>query len=224
MQFIFNEQSGSDILVIESDSFVHIFKARRTKTGEKLLFRNLKDSSIYMYEVFELNKKSASCKLIHVKEDEKKEQKEFSLAWCVIDPKVIEKTLPFLNEIGVKKIFFVYSDFSQKHFKINFEKLKKVLIYSCEQCGRADLMEFEIFNSIKEFMKKYNDFGVIDFSQNKINSFEYKDIKTWMVGCEGGFSKNEKELLKNQKVAGFDTENILKSESASIAIASKILL
>ena len=224
MQFVYNEKSGNDILTIENDSFVHIFKARRTKVGEDIFFRNLEDNNIYRYQVLEINKKNAVCKLFDTKKDREKKLKEFNLAWCVVDTKIVEKTLPILNEIGVKRIFFVYSDFSQKNFKIDFEKLKKILIYSCEQCGRADFMEFKLFNSIKEFMEKYSDFGVVDFSSNRIDKLICKLPQTWMIGCEGGFSKSEKELLKNQKIVGFDTDNILKSESAAITIASKILL
>lgn len=224
MQFVYHEQSGQSTLTIENESFIHLFKSRRTKVAHELFFRNLKDDNLYTYKVTEINKKDAICELLYIKKDEKTKLKEFNLAWCIIEPKIIEKTLPTLNEIGVKKIIFIYSDFSQKNFKINFEKLKKILIYSCEQCGRADFMDIEVCDSIEEFMKKYRDFGVIDFSINKIDEFAYKQLKTWMIGCEGGFSKNEKEMLKNQKVLGFDTTNILKSESAAIAIASKILL
>ncbi|MFV0481481.1 MAG: 16S rRNA (uracil(1498)-N(3))-methyltransferase [Campylobacteraceae bacterium] len=224
MQFTYHEDAKNSTLKIEGQSFVHLFKSRRANTEELLNFRNLKDNNLYRYKILEINKKDAFCELIETLQDEKKTQKPFTLAWSVIDPKTIEKTLPFLNEIGVEKIIFVYTRFSQHNFKIDIEKLKRVLINSCEQCGRADLMEFEVIKSLNEFMKKYDDFGVIDFSSNRMEEFTCKLPNTWLVGCEGGFSKEEKELLSQKITIGFETSNILRSESAAVAISSKIIL
>ncbi|WP_434657462.1 16S rRNA (uracil(1498)-N(3))-methyltransferase [Sulfurimonas sp. NW9] len=50
------------------------------------------------------------------------------------------------------------------------------------------------------------------------------DFTTVLIGCEGGFSAKEKEFLKNQEVFRLDTPMILRSESAVLAVASKILL
>lgn len=224
MQYIYNELSADEILNIQDDSFTHIFKARRTRVGERLSFRNLKDSNLYIYEVVSISKKSAQCVLVEIKEHSNKEQKEFFLAWCVVDPKTIEKTLPTLNEMGVSKIYFIYSDFSQKNFKIDFQKLSKILIYSSQQCGRDNLMELEIFSSLDHFIKSVQEFGVVDFSPNRLENIKSNVPKTWLVGPEGGFSQNEKKILQNYITIGFNTNNILKSESAVVAITSKIIL
>ena len=45
------------------------------------------------------------------------------------------------------------------------------------------------------------------------------DIKTILIGCEGGFSKDEKEFLESSDVFRLDTSMILRSESAVIAVA-----
>ncbi|XPV54809.1 MAG: hypothetical protein ACNI3H_07545 [Halarcobacter ebronensis] len=55
------------------------------------------------------------------------------MAWCIVDPKTIEKELPYLNELGVRKITFISCDYSQKNFKLNFEKLEKILVNSSSQ-------------------------------------------------------------------------------------------
>lgn len=148
-----------------------------------------------------------------------KPQKFFHIAWCIIDPKNIEKTLPSLNEIGVRKISFVYCDFSQKNFKLKLDRIKKILINSCQQCGRSDLMEIEIINSSKEFFEKYKNFSVLNFNGKEIHSSNI--THPVLIGPEGGFSKEEeKKFDEIYKLKGF----ILRSESSACAISAKILL
>jgi 16S rRNA (uracil1498-N3)-methyltransferase len=73
-----------------------------------------------------------------------------------------------------------------------------------------------------DFLAKYPNSYLLDFSNNNFSS-DMK-IDSIVIGCEGGFSKDERALFKNDKILGFDTSLILKSETAAIAIASKILL
>jgi 16S rRNA (uracil1498-N3)-methyltransferase len=224
MRFIYNENSGADTLKLDREQHNHIFKVRREDAKKPLFFRNLRDENLYMYKVFQIDKKGALCELIDVKKTPVKKPKEFQIAWSVIDPKIVEKTLPFLNEANLKKLIFVYTKFSQRNFKIDFERLQRITVNSCEQCGRSNLMEFEIFSSLEEFLKKYNDIAVVDFSSNKFDDFCGTLPKVWLVGCEGGFDENERKRLEKFVKIGFDSENILRSSSAVAAIASKLLL
>ncbi len=45
-----------------------------------------------------------------------------------------------------------------------------------------------------------------------------------LLGCEGGFSNKERESFDKKRVVGFDSELILKSETAAISAVSKILI
>jgi len=49
-------------------------------------------------------------------------------------------------------------------------------------------------------------------------------IETLLVGAEGGFSEEERDLIAREKIVGLDTLLILKSESAVCAVASKLLV
>jgi 16S rRNA (uracil1498-N3)-methyltransferase len=224
MRFIYHEKSGSDTLKLEKEQYNHIFKVRREDARKPLFFCNLKDGNIYSYEVLQIDKKRALCKLTSTKKIFAAKSKEFQIAWSVVDSKIIEKTLPFLNEAGLKKLLFVYTKFSQRNFKIDFERLKRIIINSCEQCGRVSLMEFEIFNSLEEFLKVHDNMAVVDFSSFKFGDISLPLPKTWLVGCEGGFDENERKQLDKFVKVGFECENILRSSSAITAIASKLLL
>ena len=137
--------------------------------------------------------------------------------------KTVEKYIASLNEMGVDKITFIYADYSQKNFKINIEKLEKILINSSTQCGRSNIIKLEVCKSLEQFIKENDDVYFLDFSTVCID--EKKDeIKTLVIGCEGGFSKREKELFDKNKIVGFNTNLILRSESAAIAVSGKVII
>ncbi|MDR2789412.1 MAG: 16S rRNA (uracil(1498)-N(3))-methyltransferase [Campylobacteraceae bacterium] len=223
MQFLYHDKAGEERIVIEGESFAHLFKSRRSDTKKPLKVRNLRDDFLYLYEVASINRREAECIFSAKSLSQKKHAKPFRLAWSAVEPKTVEKTLPFLNEAGVKKIIFVYTQFSQRSFAIDFARLKRIAINSCEQCGRYDMMEFEEIKSLEEFMRKYENFAVVDFSENRLCDIK-NSPDTWLVGCEGGFSEHERKILKNRPTIGFKSDNILKSESAVMAICAKILL
>lgn len=50
------------------------------------------------------------------------------------------------------------------------------------------------------------------------------NIETIILGCEGGFSNFERDKFNREKVIGFKSNLILKSETAAISAVSKILI
>ncbi|MDR0408126.1 MAG: 16S rRNA (uracil(1498)-N(3))-methyltransferase [Campylobacteraceae bacterium] len=224
MRFIYHEKSGADVIKLGEKQYSHMFKARREDAKKLLFFRNLQDENLYTYKVLQIDKREALCGLIKAEKTSVEKPKDFQIAWSVTDPKTVEKTLPFLNELNLKKLIFVYMKFSQRNFKLDLERLKRIIINSCEQCGRVDLMEFEIFDSLEEFLTKYHNIAIVDFSSNKFNSLCGVLPKIWLVGCEGGFDDSERKRLDEFIKVGFESENILRSSSAVMAIASKLLL
>ena len=223
MQFTYDENASRDILEINNENFKYLIKARRHKVGDKIYFRNLEDEYIYLYKLDTISRKSATLTLIEKKIKVVQNQKKLHIGWCIIDPKVVEKNIASLNEIGVEKITFIYCKYSQSNFKINIDKLKRVLYNSSSQCGRSSIIKLDFCQSLDEFLKKHKDTYLIDFSSENIN--EYKDdINTVLIGCEGGFSKEERETFQTNKVVGFDSKLILRSETAAISVASKILI
>ncbi|MCT7509660.1 16S rRNA (uracil(1498)-N(3))-methyltransferase [Aliarcobacter cryaerophilus] len=223
MQFIYDKNAKNELLKIEDENYNYIVKARRHKLDDILDFRNLEDDFLYSYKISQIDKKSLFLNLLKKEEKIIENSKKIHLAWCVIDPKTIYENIASLNELGVDKITFVYSDFSQKNFKINFEKLEKILINSSSQCGRSSIIKLDIYKNIDTFIKDNPDTYFLDFSQTSIDS-KVLDIKTLMIGTEGGFSKRERELFNKNFIVGFSSNLILKSQTAIISATSKIIL
>jgi len=222
MQFLYHTESGNPTIEIEGEAYKYLFRVRRKKANTLIETRNLQDDMLYVYKVTSIDKKSAQCTLAFSEEKVLKSKKELHIGWCIIDPKVIEKTLPMLNEIGVSRITFIKCSYSQANFKIKRERLEKILINSCQQCGRSSLMQIEFANSINEFVQKNPKSYLLDFSKNKLS--ECNTIETIVVGCEGGLSEDERALFKIDQVVGFDIPFILRSESAVASVAAKIIL
>ncbi len=221
MQFLYNEFAGINVLQIDKENYKYLCKVKRHKVGDVISLRNLKDDFIYSYKIIKISKKDLLLELNEKQESIIKPFKKLHVGWCIIDIKMIEKTLPMLNEIGVGKISFIYCQRSQKNFKINLNRLKKIIINSSQQCGRSVMMEFEIIDSLEEYFEKYPksdilDFGGVSLCKNKIENI--------LIGCEGGFSENEKKTFGNRSIYRLDTSMILRSESAVVAISSLCLV
>jgi 16S rRNA (uracil1498-N3)-methyltransferase len=221
--YLLDENASDDRFSIKGENFKYLVKVLRHSVGDKLYFRN-KDSIeyLYLYEVVSIEPRAISFELISTKKEEIKPQKHLHIGWCVIDSKSIEKVLASLNEIGVSDISFIYCDRSQKNFKLDFKRFERILESSSQQCGRTSKINFSVYKNLEEFLKVYPDTKVFDFTDAILkDGCSFKDV---LIGCEGGFSKSERELLSTQEVFRLNTPMVLRSESAAMAVASKILL
>lgn len=223
MIYVLDDDASKEFLQIKGELFKYLVKVRRHQTGDKIAFRNRKElDQLYIYEVKTIENRVMQLELLEKKFSEVKAVKSLHIGWCVIDPKSVEKVLPSLSEIGVAKISFIFCDRSQKNFKPDFKRYERILEASMQQCGRSTMMEFGVYKTLGEFLKEYPETKVFDFCENVLD--EKADFETVLIGCEGGFSQDERELLSNQEVFRLNTRLVLRSESAALAVASKILL
>ncbi|MCX2682723.1 16S rRNA (uracil(1498)-N(3))-methyltransferase [Campylobacter sp. MIT 21-1685] len=217
MQFLYNKNAGKPHLNLENEEILHL-KARRIRQNDCLKLRNLEDDFLYEYELIKKDKKS--CKLILLSQSFcPTPQSSVNLALAVIDVKILEKIVPFLNELGLLKLILVWSEYSQRNFQPDFSRLNKILICSCQQCGRAKKMELESFFNVKDFLERYPKAILVDF---KADSGQFDKDALYFIGPEGGFSEKERQMF--HKKFALKTSNILKSHSAALAVAAKILL
>lgn len=222
MLYLYHKEASQPQLILTGDEHRYIFKVRRHKVDDLLYLRNLEDGLLYEYRVSTIDKRSVILELQESKVLEVKASQSLHIGWCVIDPKSIEKVLTSLNEIGVEKITFIYCKRSQKSFKIDFKRLEKILLNSSQQSGRSEIMKLEMADDLEDFLEKYPQSKMLNFSEdNFISTTEFDII---VIGCEGGFHEDEVALFKAENIVGFDTPLVLKSESAACALASKVLL
>ena len=223
MQYTYHKDSGSQKIEIEAEVHKYLFKVRRHDINENLYFRNLEDNNIYSYKVQNIDRRKTILFLENSEEKIIEPKKELHIGWCKVDPKSIEKVIASLNELGVTKITFINCEFSQGKYTINYEKLEKLLINSSQQSGRSSIIKLEECEGMDIFLKNYPDSYMFNFSKNLIDD-KKDDIKTIIIGCEGGFSVDEVSTFNEDKIVGIDSNLILRSETGVITIASKIVV
>ena len=81
-------------------------------------------------------------------------------------------------------------------------------------------MKFEIYKSLDELVKFYPNVALIDFDGENLDGYAGKEILA--IGPEGGFSGSEREAVA--KKYGLRAKNILRSQTAILGIAAKILI
>jgi 16S rRNA (uracil1498-N3)-methyltransferase len=222
MLYLYHKEAGKPQFTLVGDEHRYIFKVRRHKAGDILYLRNLEDGLLHRYLITYLDKRSVILEWQESQTLEIKANVPLHIGWCVIDPKNIEKVLPSLNEMGVEKITFIYCARSQKSFKPDFKRWEKILLNSSQQSGRSVMMQLDVAESLEAFIAKNPQSYLLNFSEQTLSS--QISIDTIVVGCEGGVTEDEVALFSPQRVIGFDTPLVLKSESAVCAVAAKILL
>ena len=222
MQYLYHKEAGVSSLILRDDEHRYIFKVRRHREGEVIALRNLANELISFYKIRSLDKKETHLLLEKSETLSVKAKRSLHIGWCIIDPKSVEKVLPTLNEMGVASITFIYCERSQKSFKLDFKRLKKILLNSSQQSGRSSLMKLSMGASLEEFLVDNPDTVMMNFSEQTLNSTS--GITTMLIGCEGGLTSEEVALFNAENIMGLDTPLILKSESAVCAVASKVLL
>ncbi len=222
MLYLYHKEAGQPQLTMLGDDHRYIFKVRRHKIDDTLYLRNLEDGLLHRYLITYIDKRSVILELQESQTLEIKAKVPLHIGWCVIDPKNIEKVLPSLNEMGVEKITFIYCARSQKSFKPDFKRWKKILLNSSQQSGRSVMMQLDIAESLEAFIAENPQSYLLNFSEHTLSS--QISIDTIVVGCEGGMTEGEIALFSPERVIGFDTSLVLKSESAVCAVAAKILL
>lgn len=222
MQFLYHPCAGESQITIQDQQYQHLYKSRRTKQAKILALRNLKDSFLYQYEQISIDKHRATLSLKETILAPQIPHKSTHLILSVIDSKALQKVLPILNELGLSKLTLFYADYSQRNEKIDLNKLHRILISSCEQCGRSDLCKIEVLDHLEEVLNLYPTFNVFDFGGEKlqINTSSLPIL----IGPEGGFSPKEKEKLRLFPTFSTQESLILRSESACVYVMSGLQL
>lgn len=223
MQYLYHKEAGASQLQLSGDPHRYLFRIRRQRAGETIRLRNLNDQILYSYHIEHLDRKMALLQKVEQRELRIEAKQQLHIGWCLIDPKSIEKVLPTLNEMGVKKITFIYCQRSQNSFHIDFDRFEKILLNSSQQCGRSTMMILSKAETLALFVQENPASWMLNFSENLLDE-NRQQIETLLVGAEGGFSDEECGLIDAEKIIGLDTPLILKSESAVCAVAGKLLV
>jgi len=92
---------------------------------------------------------------------------------------------------------------------------------SIMQCGRTSMIELSESPNLSSFLKAYEDAVIFDFGGKPLEMDEV--METVIIGCEGGFDESERRVFADHRIRLFPSPMILRSETAAVAVASRLL-
>lgn len=219
-------------IVVSGDDYNHIVNSLRAKIDDVIQISDQKN--LYIGKIVDILPKSfvvSDLKLL--KNFDKAINK--TLISALIKNDKLDFLLMKATELGVDKIILVESDYSVVRLEAN--KINKKLDRWNTIVKMAAMQSRRITIPQIEYVKKFNSINyeqfdsVIMLDETSNNMFHLEEIKKFnnlavVVGCEGGFSEQEHLYLKSIKHLNsyLLTDNILRSETASLAILSILCL
>jgi 16S rRNA (uracil1498-N3)-methyltransferase len=151
--------------------------------------------------------------------------KKVWLAFCPVKPEHNKLIVEKCTELGVTDFLPLKSEYT--NHTINTEKLQLIARGAAEQCERIDIPLVWPTVTFDEFTKDLSD-GIrwISAIARSSTATPLVNIDTthhecgFIVGPEGGFSEDEKEILMQKTIPCTLSSDILRTETAAISCIS----
>ena len=154
-------------------------------------------------------------------------QEEENNLWLAFSPikknpqdMMIQKT----TELGIQKFIPLLCERSVVR-EINIERAEKIVTEASEQSNRISVPKILKIQNLESFLKSFPENGKIIFcdincdSSNLKNVLSKKEPICILIGPEGDFSENERQLIVNHKktISISLANNLLRAETAAVA-------
>lgn len=236
--FINSKNVNTDIITIsDKENYTHIAKSLRIKKGEKLL---LIDENQIQYEtvVDEITNKEIT---VHVENSYKSLRSlpfRLYLAQTPLRSDAQSLIIEKATELGADGIFPVFSDncaLNRSVIEKKIPKWQRIMYEASKQCERAYIPQcFEMTDletiitkrnegyKVIAFCERFTDLSLHEFCEQ--NTIQNDDKIVVIIGPEGGFSKREFELFKENKIPMLTLGDlILKAETAVVVALGNII-
>lgn len=227
MRFYFPNISKS-CLELSGDAHTHAAYALRIRVGDYITVFDGKGRD-FACKVKEIKKDKTILELLNTAENTGESKINVTLYLSVIKQDRFEMAVQKATELGVAKIVPVYSMFTQRNVTLNYDRLNKIAVSACEQCGRSIIPIIEQPIDFNELISRTKDTYMIfpwerEMHGSLRNAFDKskKDISVF-VGPEGGITEEEKVKLTDAGAKSVTLgKRILRAETAAIATLSVV--
>jgi 16S rRNA (uracil1498-N3)-methyltransferase len=152
------------------------------------------------------------------------------LLFSILKKNALNFMLEKLTEIGIDIFQPIIMENSALN-ELNQAKAENILINAAQQCERLDIPQIKKpikFSQLNEFYPQQHIICALerDEKNSATVNFTQHDDWTLLVGPEGGFSNDERQYIyKSDNIQTLSLgKNILRAETAAIALAAKIYL
>jgi len=227
--FLKNKIGEQDKVRITDQDLIHQMRSvLRFEGGEEVAL--LDGSGIeFLGTVEKVSKKEIFVRRNEIKKPSKSETEkiEVHLFASITKKDKFEWVLQKATEIGVARITPVISERTEKN-KLNMDRADKIVREAAEQSARVDLpfldepVKLSIALNVADVTPIILDINAPKIDLQKIHQTKKVCV---FVGPEGGWGQRDRELFDKRKVEYVSFgKNVLRAETASIAIASVLLL
>jgi len=223
----FYAEKKDDLFLFEDDEFHHL-NVLRCRVGEEIICLTT-DGFEYLCEITSIEKKKAYAKIISKKLNDKNPNKQIAVFQGNVKGEKIDLIVQKLTELGISEFYTFESSFTTAKINNNkIERLNKISMEACKQCGRSIPLKINEGLKFKEMLSLLEEYDIILFANEKEKLRNFDDLKNYnkiaiIVGSEGGFSDAEIEQINQLNVINFGLGNrILRAETACIAMSSII--
>ncbi|MGL5831306.1 MAG: 16S rRNA (uracil(1498)-N(3))-methyltransferase [Candidatus Altimarinota bacterium] len=217
----------------QEELFHQLQSVLRVETGDQLLFQlpnyQPTPNPEFLFKVVQLNKKQLDLILeeTRVNQNFLSNQLNFALA-LPNKPAKLEFILQKAVELGINQIILIKTEFSNYPHQLKTDRLEKILLEASEQSERSFIPQLQIFESLSSYLhtKPKNLLVALERSSSSQNFLDYQiqSEQTLLIGPEGGFSEQEKELLSSNSQSFLLGNHILRMETAALAALAILYL
>lgn len=209
---LFNENIAEKI-IINGEQFAYLQKVMRVQIGEEISIFNSKEGE-FLFQITNIEKRFLEASKIKILRTFEEPKWKLFCVFSKIKQKNAELIIQKCTEIGVHGFIpMVTARTVEKN--LNIERLSKIAIEACEQCGRLDIPEILPEITINELPKLGGNLILLSQFSEK-SSLKIEGNAFVISGAEGGFTTQELEFLETICTKLNVSKNILRSETAAI--------
>ncbi len=217
-------------VTLDKSETQHLSKVRRASVGD-VITGFCGDGYDYTLKIQEISK-TTTCSVENKIINKATNTTDITVFLATLKNDALVESVDTLTQLNIKHLKLFDAKYSVANIdedKINKLKLKS--IQACKQCERADIMEISKLK-FNDMVKCLYDYDLVLFAyEDSTNAFvdmqtlkQYKNKKVAViVGCEGGFSAEEVEVLSNVAKTVSLGKTILRAPVAVCAITSAVL-
>ncbi len=232
--YVNKEDIRGDFLSLFGEEHHHLKNVLRLKEGDKVeCFSS--NSPLYVCQLKEISKDKTLLKIESSRHCTANPQVDVTLFQGLVKPEKFELITQKFCELGGSKIVPFSSQFTvAKATALKQERLSKIIISACKQCGRTHLLEVANAVKFEQLLPLLRGYDAVLFANEKENNHTLKTVLAHLspskialvVGSEGGFSAEEIARL-NQEKNVFSLSlgrRILRTETAAIALSACVFV
>ena len=224
--YVDNKNIGNSVEIVED--YNHIVNVLRLKVGDNIIVFNNTNFD-YECKITKINKKSVECEVIN-KIENKIKNSNLTVFQALLKGEKLDFLIQKLTEMNIENLNLFLSNFTISKWKEDKkEKLNKISIEACKQCGRSKSLNINYVGDFNKMLTCLNEFDLVIFAYEKsteslkeaLKNVQNKKVAI-IIGSEGGFSNIEAEALirlKNVKCVSLGS-TILRAETASLYLSS----